>query len=274
MKFDIERKERKTSLYYPKTEFEIARVFAKKVYEEFGDFLRAVILFGSVTKGEYEQKRKFAREKDIDILVIVDDVRIKFSQELATTYRVILEKIISETEPNRLHIQSMRFTSFWEYMRAGDPVATNILRYGIALVDTGFFDPLQALLDEGRIRPSKESVYTYFTMAPASMQRAKQHLLTAMMDLYWATIDSAHAALMHLGYIPPSPEDVADMIEEKLVKTGHIKRKYADIMRDMYKTFKQIVHRDIKEIEGKDYDRYKYEVQDFVKEMKKFIESR
>lgn len=274
MKFDVEKRERKISLYYPKTEFEIARVFAKKVYDEFSDFLKAVVLFGSVTKEEYEQKRKFAKEKDVDILIIVDDVRIKFSQELATTYRVILEKIIADTEPNRLHIQSMRFTSFWEYIRAGDPVAINILRYGMALIDTGFFDPLQALLDEGRIRPSKESVYTYFTMAPASIQRSRQHLLTAMMDLYWATIDSAHAALMHLGYIPPSPEDVADMIEEKLVKPGYVSRKYANTMRTMYKVFKQIVHRDIKEVEGRDYDKYKYEVQDFVKEMKKFIEGK
>ncbi len=266
MKFEI--KKRKREIKYPTEEFEIARKFAKLLYKEFGDLLRAVILFGSVAR------EKMATEKDIDVLIILDDVRIVLTKELIQTYRIILEKIVAEVDPRRLHIQTMKFTSFWEYVRVGDPVAINILRYGVALIDTGFFDPLQALLDEGRIRPSKESIYTYFTMAPSSLHRSKQHVLTAMIDLYWATIDAAHAALMQMGEIPPSPEHVADMLEDKLVKKKLIKKEYATIMRRLYYIFKQITHRKISEIDGKEYDIYQKQATRFVKEMQKFIEKK
>src|SRR3989338_9227717 len=192
MKFDIEKRQRKFDIHYPDDEFKIAREFALRLYKEFGDFLRSLILFGSVT-----QKKDLSREADIDILVVIDDVRVRFTRELTQTYRIITEKVLADLEGGeRLHVQSMKLTSFWEYVRAGDPVAINILRYGIALIDTGLFDPLQALLDEGRIRPSQEAVFTYFTMAPASVHRAKHHLLSAITDLYWGTIDAAHAALM------------------------------------------------------------------------------
>ncbi len=78
-----------------------------------------IVVFGSATKG----KRK---PTDIDILVILDDVRLQFSEDVVQTYRIIAQKIIADTHKERLHVQSMKFSSFWEYVRAGDPVATNI----------------------------------------------------------------------------------------------------------------------------------------------------
>jgi len=166
----------------------------------------------------------------------------------------------------------MRFTSFWEFVRAGDPVAINILRYGVSLVDTGFFDPLQALLDQGRIRPSDESVWTYFTLAPASLTRSQERLLAATVDLYWAVIDSAHAVLMNNGLMPPSPDHVADMLEKTLVARGHVKKRYAEIMREFYSLYKGILHRDVKDITGRQYDRYKELSQEFVDGMREYIE--
>ena len=269
MEFKTEKRERPAKIQYPQEEFETARKFAKAIYKELGEFIKGVVLFGSVTKSKQLEK-----EADIDLLVILDDLRIKFSEELVHTYRIIIEKVVADIDPKRLHIQSMKFTSFWEYIRAGDPVAINILRYGVALIDTGFFDPLQALLDQGRIRPSKESVYTYYVMAPASLHRAKQHILTAMTDLYWATIDAAHAALMEIGEIPPSPEHVADLLYEKMAKKGLIKRKNVATMRDLYRIFKDITHREIKEVDGKEYDNYRKRVNNFVNDMRKFIEKK
>ncbi len=266
MKFQVEKKEQRNVEKYYSRDIDTARKFARLMYSEFGTFIRGLILFGSATKSPASPK------KDIDILIILDDVKIKFSKELVETYRIITEKVVANVDPQRLHIQSMKFSSFWEYVRAGDPVAINILRSGVALIDTGFFDPLQILLEQGRIRPSEESVYTYFTMAPASLNRSQQHLLTAVVDLYWAAIDAAHAALMKSGEIPPSPEHVADLLERKLVREGHVNRKYADVMRELYSLFKKIVHRDIKSITGKEYDKYYELTQTFVKGMQKYIE--
>ena len=245
-----------------------ARKFAKLMYKEFGGFLKAVVLFGSSVK------TPGAKFRDLDVLIILDDVSVVFSKELVETYRIVTERCIASVDPERLHIQSMKFTQFWEYVRAGDPVAINILRSGLALVDTGFFDPLQALLDQGRIRPSDESIYTYFTMAPASLHRSKQHLLTATIDLYWAAVDAAHAALMKVGEIPPSPDHVADMLQKRLVNERHVSKKYADVMRKLYVLSKKITHREIQNISGPEYEKYRKLAESFVSGMKKFIEKR
>ncbi len=267
MRFEVKEREQKNISRYLNEDLELARKFARIVYHEFGKFVSALVLFGSAASNIQSPSR------DIDILIILDDVRIRFSKELVETYRIITEKAIAATDPKRLHVQSMKLTAFWEYVRAGDPVAINILRSGVALIDTGFFDPLQALLDQGRIRPTDESVWTYFTMAPASLHRSEQHILTAAVDLYWAAIDAAHSALMVVGEIPPSPVHVADMINKVLAGQGHITKKSARTMEELYKLFKGITHRDIKSISGKDYDNYRKMAESFVNDMKYFIES-
>lgn len=266
MKFPIKKRENKNISNFLHEDIDIARSFAKSMHQEFGSFISCMILFGSATKNVVNPKR------DIDILIVLDDTKVQFSQELIQTYRIILEKTIAKTDPKRLHIQSMKLTSFWEYARAGDPVAINILRSGVALIDTNIFDPLQALLDQGRIRPTPESIWTYYTLAPESLHRSKQHLLSAAVDLYWAAVDAAHAALMTIGEIPPSPDHVADLLQEKLNSPHHISRNSLNTMRELYHLFKGIVHRDVKSISGKDYDKYKEKAEAFVKEMKSFIE--
>ena len=270
MKFTEKKSERKAYLIdkYLQQDINTARKFAKLMYNEFGAFIKALVLFGSSVK------TPGAKYRDLDILIILDDVTVEFSRELVETYRIITQKCIASTDPQRLHIQSMKFTQFWEYVRAGDPVAINILRSGLSLIDTGFFDPLQALLDQGRIRPSEESIYTYYTMAPASLHRSKQHLLTAAIDLYWAAIDAAHAALMKIGEIPPSPDHVADLLERRLVRERHVSKKYAQVMRQLYQLSKKITHREIKEISGPEYEKYKKLAEIFINGMKKFIEKK
>jgi uncharacterized protein (UPF0332 family)/predicted nucleotidyltransferase len=269
MKFSIKKIDRQKdfSHKYPISDISIARKFAKLVRKELGDFVMALALFGSSARGERQSR-------DIDILIIIDDVHLELNREVVQTYRIILAKLIAEVSPERLHVQTMNWTTFWEYVRAGDPVAINILRDSIALIDTGFFDPLQTLLFQGRIRPSHESIWTYYSLAPASLQRAKANIDMAVIDLYWAVIDSAHAALMSIGEIPPSPAHVADMIKKKLVEPGHIDERYAYIMEHMYDVSKKIMHREVASVDGKTYDKYVRLAHEFVNEMKKFIEKK
>jgi predicted nucleotidyltransferase len=264
LEFRVNPKERAVQPKVHQKDFELARNFAKRLYKEFGTFISALVLFGSVTFKE-------EKAKDIDILVVIDDVRIRLSPEIMETYRVIIEKAIIDLSP-RIHIQTMKLTSFWEYVRAGDPVAVNILRSGIALIDTGFFDPLQALLDTGRIRPTKESIQSYFAMAYASLSSSRSHLISAVLDLYWASIDAAHSALMKLGGVPPSPEHVADELKEKMVKRKYLKVKYVNFMREMYVLSKKITNKEISFISGEKYDELSRETSDFVKVMKSFVE--
>ena len=266
MKFQIKYSgKRDVQKNYPSEEFELAKTFATRIYKEFGEFTKAIVLFGSATKGEGK------KPNDIDILIVLDDVRIEFNEEIVQTYRVILQKIIADTDAKRLHVQSMKFSSFWEYVRAGDPVATNILRYGIALVDTGFFDPLQQLLDQGRIRPTQESIATYFAMAPACLEKAEGHLLAASIDLYWSVINSAHAAMMHYGEVPPTPEHVSEIMQQTLVKDKKISKEAVKTMAEMYTLFKGVTTRSKKNVSGKEYDALRIKAEKFVQEMDRFI---
>lgn len=266
MEFKIERQELKKEKEHKKDDLDIAYKFTNQIYKEFGDFVKAVILFGS-------SARKDIKPGDIDILIIVDDVSLKLTEDVAETYRIIVEKCIADTSL-KLHITTLKFSSFWEYIRSGDPVGINILREGLPLLDSGFFRPMQLLLQQGRVRPTPESIWTYFSKAPATLHNSKWHLLQATLDLYWAVIDSAHAALMSLDEIPPSPDHVADLIEQRMVKPGLIDRKYATTMRNFYKLSKMILHREIKEIEGAEFDGYFKEAYEFVKVMKEFIEKK
>ncbi len=265
MKFDIPKKEHPNLEHYYKEDIDTAYKFANEIYKELGSLIRAVVLFGSTAR------RTKGPGGDIDVLVIIDDLMLNMSPELVEAYRLIVQKAIVKIS-TRLHITTMRFTSFWEYMRNGDPIAINLLRDGVALIDSGFFDPMQALLKRGRIRPTQESIWTYYTRAPNTLHNSKWHLLQAVIDLYWAVIDAAHAALMKIGEIPPTPEHVADMLEQKLVKRKLLEHKYVTIMRNFYRLMKMVTHREIVEIKGEEFDRYYKIAEDFVHRMRKIIE--
>jgi len=194
LKFDIKGGIHPNITKYPNEDLTIARSFAKRIENEFGNFLKAVVLFGSAARKHTPLETK----GDVDVLIVVDDLSIRMTREVVEAYRLIVERTIGKVS-TRLHVTSMTITSFWEYVRAGDPVAINILRDGIALKDVGFFAPLQALLIQGRIRPTHESVWVYFGRAPRTLLNSKWHLLQATLDLYWAVIDATHSALMHIG---------------------------------------------------------------------------
>jgi hypothetical protein len=267
---------------------DIAYSFSKQMFREFGDILKAIVLFGSNAKKgpavpdelpnlpqEANAPPGPADKKpgDIDILVIVDDVSLKLTSELVETYRIIVKKLILENS-ERLHITSLKLSTFWAYIRAGDPVGLNILREGVPLLDTGFFDPLKAILNRGMIRPSPESVFTYFARAPKTLFNSKWHIMQGVIYLYWAVIDASHAALMTLDSVPPSPEDVGGMLAEKLVKPGYISKKCIPTVEKFYKVYKDITRREIKEITGKQFDDYFKEAEEYVECIRAFIEKR
>ncbi len=265
MEFKIEQKENENLHKYPTEDFQLAKKFASELKKELDRFLISVILFGSSVRRDHTAK------SDIDVLVISDDATFTVNEPLVETYRIIVENLISRTS-TKLHVTSMTLTSFWEYVRAGDPVVVNILRDGVALTDVSFFEPMQKLLRQGRIRPSPESVWRYFGRSPKTLLNSRWHLLQATLDLYWAVIDSAHAALMKRNEVPPTPEHVADLLEKVFVKHKLLEPKYVEVMRRFYLLNKKITHREIKQISGAEYEKFYLEADDFVRRMKKLIE--
>lgn len=263
MKSQIQKRDVPLAAKYSQEEYDLARKFSSEVYKEFGVLIRAIIIFGGQS-GDSKSDLK----GDIDLLIIVDNVSYYLTPEIIETYRIIVERIARQTSP-RLHITTLRFTSFWEYIRLGDPLGVNILRTGVALVDTGFFYPLQILLYEGRIRPSQESINTYYARSASAMLTSKMRIFQATMDLYWGVMDSAHAALMRQQEIPPAPKEIHEFIEAKLVKKGYVDKRCPSIIREFYLLSRKILHRELKELSGREWDSYMHKADFFVSEMKK-----
>jgi predicted nucleotidyltransferase/uncharacterized protein (UPF0332 family) len=265
MEFHIGRKENENIHKYPTDDLKIAQKFAQHLKNELGDFLMGAVVFGSAARKQETVK------SDIDVLVISNDTEFQINEALIESYKIIVNNLIAKTSV-KLHITSMTFTNFWEYAKAGDAVVVNILRDGVALIDSGFFDPLQRLLKMGRIRPSEESVWRYFGRAPMTLMNSRWHLLQATLDLYWAVIDSAHAALMRKNEVPPTPDHVADLLNRIYVRKKLLEKKYVETMRKFYTLMKKITHREIQTITGQQYELYHKEADTFVKRMKKLVE--
>src|SRR3989344_5235993 len=267
MEFKVQSRGNENLDKYPTDDLELARRFANQLKKEMGTLIVGVAAFGSSARREANPL------SDIDVLVITDDTTILITDPIIEAYRIIVEDLIKKISL-RLHITSMTFTSFWEHAKAGDPVLVNILRDGVAILDTGFFTPMQVLLKQGRIRPSEESVWRYYGRAPRTLLNSRWHVLQATLDLYWAVIDSAHAAIMRKNEIPPTPSHVGDLLEKIYVKPQLLEKRYIDIMNKFYRLSKMITHREIREIRGEEYEHYYREAEDFVRRMKKLVEKK
>jgi predicted nucleotidyltransferase/uncharacterized protein (UPF0332 family) len=243
-------------------DYKIAYDYAGKVYKKFGPLVLSVVVFGSVTKMEAKP------ESDIDIAVIIDNVSQVWDEEIISYYREELFKLVrGEKNRDRLHVNTITLSTFWDNIRAGDPAIINMLRYGVALVDLGFFEPLKYLLYMGRIKPTAEAIYTVLNRTPWHLLRARIKTLSAIEDFYWAMVDSSHAALMTYNYTPPSPEHIGDMLTEAFVKHKKLSKTFVDWYNELYTLSHEIKNHKIHKIDGEMYDKWYRRTIDFAKVM-------
>ncbi len=245
----------------PLTDFDIAYDFALKAYRKFNKLIKSIVLFGSVPK------QTATPTSDIDIIIILDDCTVQWDQELIAWYREETSKMVAKQQyAKNLHINSVTLTAFWHEVSEGDPVAINVIRYGQALIDFGgFFEPLKVLLAKGKIKPTPEAIYTTLRRAPIHLSRSRYNILSAVEGLYWAMVDSAHAALMAAGHIPPSPEHIAAMLQN--AKEFSVGGKYIAWYKEMYHLAHQVTHGNITSIAGEKIDELDEMANEFVQKM-------
>jgi len=250
-----------------RTESEIAMDFATKVYKKFERSIKSIILFGSTVK------KTAVAGSDIDIIIILDDVSITWDQELIVWYREELSKILKANPYQKsLHINTIKLSTWWEDLMKGDPVIINVLRYGEAMIDmAGFFEPLKFLLIRGKIKSTPEAIYNCLQRAPIHIARSKSSELNSIEGLYWAMVDSAHAALIAAKVSPPSPEHVPAELKENFVDQGKLKMKYALWYRDLLILHKKIAHGEIKDLKGVEIDDWQEKTEEFLKVMTALI---
>ena len=121
---------------------DVARDFAIRVYERFNKMVKSVVLFGS------SAKKTAVSDSDIDVMILIDDVSIKWDQKLIVWYREELEEILKKNSyGGKLHINTVKLSTWWDDLLRGDPVVINIIRYGESLIDFGgFLNPLNICL--------------------------------------------------------------------------------------------------------------------------------
>ena len=249
-------------------ERDIAMDFAMKTYEKFDQMIKSIVLFGS-------SARKLAVPgSDIDIIIIIDDVSIRWDEELIAWYREELRKlIVGNPYRKALHINTVKLSTWWDDMMKGDPVVINVLRYGDALVDFGgFFNPLRILLKEGKIRSTPESIYTLLQRAPGHLTRARHSMVAVVDGLYWTMVDSAHAALISAGVMPASPEEIGEVLRKNFVAKKMLHKKYVKYYEEIHNVAKEFAHGEKTRVKGKNLDTWFEMADDFLGEMARLVD--
>jgi len=250
-----------------KLESDIAMDFATKIYKTFDKIVKSVILFGSSVK------QNISVGSDIDIIIILDDVSVKWDQELIAWYREELDKLLRKNPYQKsLHINTIKLSTWWEDLMRGDPVIINVLRYGEALVDFGgFFKPLKYLLLEGKIKSTPEAIYSCLQRAPTHFLRSRAAEMNSVEGLYWAMVDSSHAALISAGIPPASPEHIPADLKSVFVDKKRLKMKYVLWYRDLYLLHKKIVHGETTDLKGVEIDMWQDRTQEFMRVMAELV---
>ena len=70
-----------------KKKLEIANKFKDEICKKYKDFVKAVVIFGSFTRGDFHEK------SDIDLLVVIDDTIARFSPEMKENFDDNLHEI-------------------------------------------------------------------------------------------------------------------------------------------------------------------------------------
>lgn len=241
-------------------DYQTALKFANEIYSEFSSIIKSIIYFGSSNRQE--------TSGDIDILVLFND-----SQVLTDNgFKIYFNKKINEAKikiSNRLHLNIVTLTVFFQNLIHGEPIVLNILREGIPIIDTGFFSPLKILLQEGKLKPTPEAIFNSATRVDMHLKRSKLDLLSSFQELYLSMIDSAQATMMAYGIVAPSPKKIPE-----LLKTIKASKTIISYFKEIQKLAKKIEHRENIKIDGKKYDECYKKTTTFNKDMEKKLQKK
>jgi len=249
--------------------------FSSGIRSELGNLVKSVVWFGSAVRGGFRSGKMSLREEalfgsDIDILIIFDDMINVVTPEVITAYRIVTEKTASRIS-KRLHITTMPLTKFWDYSLKGDPILINMLRDGTAIFDSGCFGMAKKMLDSKRISPTKEIVWIYSAKGPMSIANAEWNMKQAVIDLYWAVVDASHAALLHYGVVPETPEHILHLLKTDLLPKGLVNKHHLSIVGEFMNVGKMLMSGEVSKVSGDHYDRYRKEAEVFIHHVRELI---
>ena len=244
--------------------FKKADLFKKECLKKYKELIKTIFIFGSYLR------KDFTKESDLDILVLLDDTKMRITEEFKDSVADYLYNVAKDID-KRLHVQPpWTVTEFWDMVRISHPLLLTILRDGWALYDQGFFIPMKKLLERGKIPASLEAVELLMASAPKKIERAKTvKLYQVTEDCYYAMLNSSQAVLMYLGKPVPDPKNTPKAVKEYLVDSKLLNKKYFNILEDIIKFRKDVEHKKIKKISGAEVDEWLKKSENYVKQMQK-----
>jgi predicted nucleotidyltransferase len=263
MDFQQKIKKSENEQNYHIENLKITREFSKRLLKEMDQLVRSIVLFGSNANDTQN------KNSDIDVMIILNNVTVFVTDELKEAYRIITNSLNQELANNKIHIMTVNLSDLWDMARKGDPVLVNVLRHGLPIFDRDLIDPLQYLLEIGRIRPTKESIHNYQTRANTLLEETNKHLQNALLDLYYSTVDIVHAALMSKLISPPSPKQMPELFKKTYKDTSL--EKYSPMILEIYELSKKVEKNQI-QMTGKDIDKYTKITTKLVSELNKSID--
>jgi len=233
----------------------VSEIHKTMVIKKFEKYVVSYVAAGSLFRGE--------KANDIDIYIVVDDTDVKRMprMELKTKLGAIIRSMGVEATmmtgvKKEFHVQVYILTDFWDSVKNADPVIFTFLRDGVPLYDRSVFMPWKLLLQMGRIRPSPEAIDLNMELGKKLIDSVNIRLLNAItLDLYYAILNPSQAALMLYGVSPPTPKETIELLNDIFVKKEKIlEKEYVDILEKVRKYYKDIEHKKIKTVTGKEID--------------------
>ncbi|MAG20061.1 hypothetical protein CL618_01360 [archaeon] len=233
----------------------VSEIHKSMVIKKFEKYVVSYVAAGSLFRGE--------KANDIDIYIVVDDTDVKRMprMELKTKLGAIIRSMGVEATmmtgvKKEFHVQVYILTDFWESVKDANPVIFTFLRDGVPLYDRSVFMPWKLLLKMGRIRPSPEAIDLNMELGKKLIDSVNLRLLNAItLDLYYAILNPSQAALMLYGVSPPTPKETIELLNDIFVKKEKIlEKEYVDILEKVRTYYKDIEHKKIKTVTGKEID--------------------
>jgi uncharacterized protein (UPF0332 family)/predicted nucleotidyltransferase len=250
------------------TRLKSSEKFKDKILEMFKGYIKAVIVWGSITRGDYTGK------SDVDIYIIFDDTKfpLKKFEEIRSKIDNDIFSAATSIDP-RLHPQPiLALTEFIKGIRYTHPLFFNIIREGYAIHDTGFFIPMRKLMELGEFPITPEAAHMRMDPVSKRIDRVKNvKLYMIAEDMYYALLDAAQAVLMYVGVGPPPPKIAANALRENLVNSGLLEEEYAKMLEDITDFRKKVEHKEVKDISGIEVDQWIAKTEKYVQRFEKLL---
>jgi predicted nucleotidyltransferase len=239
---------------------EVEDFVSSVLQSEAKDYVKSIVLVGSAAREE-----DIRNIRDIDLLVIVDDLRPGFpgEKEICKVLEDLAERI-----SERLSLQCYILTEFWRYVMEAHPIIYSFIKDGKAAYDPiGLFESVKRLQEKGEIRYTPEAIENCIKEAAACLARMKKvRLLMIAEDAYKCMVRCGEAVLMKLRKEVPPPRELKNSLRE-VFETFSIDPKYLKWLDEIVSLRKMIENHKIISVSGDQLDLWMSRCEEFYEKM-------